>query len=100
MERFFIDRIKLNKENIDNTKYPFNIKCLRDFDELKIDVINKFDKLNFMQYPILEIQGYNDFVIRFTKFEEIYYNMINAFNDNDIINIFTKVLNKFFNDFE
>ena len=36
MERFFIDRIKLNKENIDNTKYPFNIKCLRDFDELKI----------------------------------------------------------------
>ena len=36
MERFFIDRIKLNKENIDNTKYPFNIKCLRDFDELII----------------------------------------------------------------
>ncbi len=81
-----------------------HLKCLEIvnaiIDELKIDVINKFDKLNFMQYPILEIQGYNDFVIRFTKFEEIYYNMINAFNDNDIINIFTKILNKFFNEFD
>ena len=81
-----------------------HLKCLEIvsaiIDELKIDVINKFDKLNFMEYPILEIQGYNDYVIRFTKFEEIYYNMINAFNDNDIINIFTKTLNKFFNEFD
>ena len=37
MEELFINRIKLNKENIDNSKYPFNIKCLKDFDELIID---------------------------------------------------------------
>ena len=35
MKRLFIDSIRLNHENIDNTKYPFNIKCLTDFEELK-----------------------------------------------------------------
>lgn len=37
MEDLFVNRVKLNKENIDNTQYPFNIKCLSNFDELKID---------------------------------------------------------------
>ena len=33
MENLFINRIKLNKENIDNTKYTFNIQCLSNFEE-------------------------------------------------------------------
>ena len=37
MENLFVNRVKLNRENIDNNKYPFNIKCLIDFDELKIE---------------------------------------------------------------
>ena len=37
MEELFVNRIKLNKDNINNSKYPFNIKCLRNFNELKID---------------------------------------------------------------
>ena len=37
MGNLFINRIKLNKENIDTTIYPFNIKCLEGFDELKIE---------------------------------------------------------------
>ena len=37
MENLFINRVKLNRENVDNSKYPFNIKCLSSFDELKID---------------------------------------------------------------
>ena len=37
MENLFINRVKLNREKVDNNKYPFNIKCLRSFDELKID---------------------------------------------------------------
>lgn len=37
MENLFVNRVKLNKNNIDITKYPFNIKCLNNFDELKID---------------------------------------------------------------
>ena len=37
MEELFVNRIKLNKNNIDSSKYPFNIKCLKDFDELKLD---------------------------------------------------------------
>ena len=37
MENLFVNRVRLNKDNIDNSKYPFNIKCLSDFDELKID---------------------------------------------------------------
>lgn len=37
MENLFVNRVRLNKDNIDNSKYPFNIKCLSKFDELKID---------------------------------------------------------------
>ena len=37
MENLFVNIVRLNKDNIDNSKYPFNIKCLSDFDELKID---------------------------------------------------------------
>ena len=37
MENLFVNLVKLNKEKIDKSKYPFNIKCLSDFDELKID---------------------------------------------------------------
>ncbi len=37
MEELFVNRIKLNKNDIDISKYPFNIKCLKDFDELKLD---------------------------------------------------------------
>lgn len=37
MEELFVNRIKLNKENINSKKYPFNIPCLVNFDELKLD---------------------------------------------------------------
>ena len=37
MENLFINKIKLNRENIDFEEYPFNIKCLKHFEELKID---------------------------------------------------------------
>lgn len=37
MENLFVNSIRLNKENIDNSKYPFNIRCLNNFNELKID---------------------------------------------------------------
>ena len=28
MENLFVNRVRLNKDNIHNSKYPFNIKCL------------------------------------------------------------------------
>ncbi len=31
MVELFINRIKLNRENIDNSIYPFNIKVYKDF---------------------------------------------------------------------
>lgn len=37
MENLFVNRISLKKENIDKNTYPFNIKCLKDFHELKIE---------------------------------------------------------------
>lgn len=37
MEDLFVNRVRLNRSNIDNSQYPFNIKCLSNFDELKID---------------------------------------------------------------
>ena len=37
MENLFVNRVKLNKDNIDNSIYPFNIKCLSNFEEIKID---------------------------------------------------------------
>lgn len=36
MERLFLNSIKINKDNVDITTYPFNIKCLNDFEELKL----------------------------------------------------------------
>ena len=36
MNELFIKRIKLNREKISSKKYPFNIKCLKKFDELEI----------------------------------------------------------------
>ena len=37
MENLFVNRIKLNKEDANDNKYPFNIKALKNFDELIID---------------------------------------------------------------
>ncbi len=37
MEELFVNRVRLNRENINNNVYPFNIKCLNNFKELKID---------------------------------------------------------------
>ena len=34
MNSLFVNRIKLNKEKITSKKYPFNIDCLKDFEEL------------------------------------------------------------------
>ncbi len=34
MENLFVKRIKLNKDGIEMNKYPFNIECLANFDEL------------------------------------------------------------------
>jgi len=37
MEDLFVNRVRLNREKINNNIYPFNIKCLKKFEELKID---------------------------------------------------------------
>ena len=38
MENLFVKGIRLNSDKIENRdKYPFNLKCLENFDELKID---------------------------------------------------------------
>ena len=31
MENLFVNRVRLKKDNIDKSKYPFNIKCLINF---------------------------------------------------------------------
>lgn len=37
MENLFVKNIRLEKENVNVNKYPFNIKCLKNFEELEID---------------------------------------------------------------
>ena len=37
MEELFVKSVKLNKEKIDNSEYPFNIKCLEEFGEIKFE---------------------------------------------------------------
>ena len=37
MEQLFINKIKFNRDGINFQEYPFNIECLRNFEELKID---------------------------------------------------------------
>jgi len=37
MENLFINSIRLERENIDFSKYPFNIECLKNFEELTLD---------------------------------------------------------------
>ena len=36
-EELFVNRIRLERENIDYNTYPFNIKCLKEFEEIKLD---------------------------------------------------------------
>jgi len=31
MKKLFVNNVRLNKDNIDNSEYPFNIKCLRNW---------------------------------------------------------------------
>ena len=81
-----------------------HLKCLdiinAILEEIKIDIISKFRKINFLEYPILESQNYNDYSIQFNKFEEIYNKMLYGFNDNDIISCFKNVFDKFLNEFK
>ena len=81
-----------------------HLKCLdiinAILEEIKIDIISKFRKINFLEYPILESQKYNDYSIQFNKFEEIYNKMLYGFNDNDIISCFKNVFDKFLNEFK
>ncbi len=37
MNQLFVNRIKLNRADTDPDRYPFNIECLRDFNELEIN---------------------------------------------------------------
>ncbi len=37
MNDLFINRIRYDKVNTDTSKYPFNIKCLKNFEELTLD---------------------------------------------------------------
>ena len=37
MKNLFIKGIRLNRDDIDESVYPYNIECLKNFDELKID---------------------------------------------------------------
>lgn len=37
MNKLFVNKIRINKDNVDMSKYPFNIKCLNNFDELVLD---------------------------------------------------------------
>ena len=36
MEKLFVNQIRLNREKIDTSKYPFNIPCLTSFEELTL----------------------------------------------------------------
>ena len=81
-----------------------HLKCLdiinAILEEIKIDIIKKFEKINFLQYPVLENKNYNDYAIKFNKFEEIYNKMLYGFNDNDIISCFKNIFDKFVNEFK
>ncbi len=37
MQKLFVTRIKLNRDDIDSHEYPYNIPCLKDFEELEFD---------------------------------------------------------------
>ncbi len=81
-----------------------HLKCLDIIngilEEIKIDIIKKFEKINFLKYPILENENYNEYSIRFNKFEEIYNKMLYGFNDNDIISCFKNIFDKFLIEFK
>lgn len=37
MKRLFVNEIRFSKDEVDSNIYPFNIKCLRGFEKLRID---------------------------------------------------------------
>ena len=78
----------------------YNLEIKNSLNTILIRLIDNFDKLNFNKYPIKNNNNFNDYIESFKKIFEIYKQMLNAFNKEDIKNIIEGIFNKLFNLFE
>ena len=99
--------IKIDKSNtlkiLDSLKVnhlQYNLEIKNSLNTILIRLIDNFDKLNFNKYPIKNNNNFNDYIESFKKIFEIYKQMLNAFNKEDIKNIIEGIFNKLFNLFE
>ena len=87
----------INKLNeFQSTCHDTVIKLIREVTE---SVLSDFEEIDFNKYPVLKAKEYNSYIKRFCKVKRIYDGMVNAFEDNDIMQIFTVVLGGFFDKF-
>ena len=99
--------IKIDKSNtlkiLDSLKVnhlQYNLEIKNSLNTILIRLIDNFDKLNFNKYPIKNNNNFNDYIEFFNKIFDIYKQMLNAFNKEDIKNIIEGIFNKLFNLFE
>ena len=65
--------------------------------QLREATINQFKELDFANYPTFKEKEYNSYIKRFSRMKKLYDNMIGAFSNNDIIELFTTVFETCFN---
>jgi hypothetical protein len=99
--------IKIDKTNtlkiLDSLKVnhlQYNLDIKNSLNTILVRLIDNFDKLNFKKYPIKNNNNFNDYIDFFVKISEIYKQMLNAFNKDDVVLIAGGIFNKLFNLFE
>ena len=65
--------------------------------QLREATINQFKELDFANYPTFKEKEYNSYIKRFSRMKKLYDNMVGAFSNNDIIELFTTVFETCFN---
>ena len=104
---FKILEIFLNKfpnEKITNIITNINNNCIEAINELlsqlRGNMLNELNKLNFDDYPTFQEKNYNIYIKKFTLMKKVYDNIINGFSNEEVKNIFENNFNIVFDNMD
>ena len=104
---FKILEIFLNKfpnEKITNIITNINNNCIEAINELlsqlRGNMLNELNKLNFDDYPTFQEKNYNVYIKKFTLMKKVYDNIINGFSNEEVKNIFENNFNIVFDNMD
>ena len=104
---FKILEIFLNKfpnEKITKIISNINNNCIEAINELlsqlRGNMLNELNKLNFDNYPTFQEKNYNVYIKKFTLMKKVYDNIINGFSNEEVKNIFENNFNIVFDNMD